>query len=94
MTPDPTPAPGGASGSGKRRLGNGDVNRVGLLPTEGWRKRNLQFLGEVLIPSLLAPRQPGRVIDGVPLAGADEIGVTTTASIAEGLALYADPAQG
>jgi L-ascorbate metabolism protein UlaG (beta-lactamase superfamily) len=76
MISDPTPAPGGASGSGKRWFGTGDVNRIGLLPTEGWRKRNLQFLGEVLIPSLLAPRQPGRVIDGVPLAGADEIGVT------------------
>lgn len=34
-------------------------NRVGLLPSSGWRQRNLQFLNEVLIPHFLAPRLPG-----------------------------------
>lgn len=53
-----------------------ETNRIGLMPTEGWRKRNLQFLGEVLIPTLLAKRKPGRVVDGVPQAGARDIGVT------------------
>jgi L-ascorbate metabolism protein UlaG (beta-lactamase superfamily) len=53
-----------------------EPNRIGLLPTEGWRKRNLQFLGEVLIPSLLCPRQPSRLIHGVPEARSHEIGVT------------------
>ena len=51
-------------------------NRIGLRPTEGWRKRNLQFLNEVLLPTLLAPRQPGRVVEGVPVAAGEEVGVT------------------
>ena len=55
----------------------GQENQVGLLPTEGWRRRNLQFLGDVLLPTLLAPRRPGRVIDGgVPLIDVDKLGVT------------------
>lgn len=53
-----------------------EANRIGLMPTVGWKKRNLQFLGEILIPTLLSPRRPGRVIDGVPLVGSSEIGVT------------------
>lgn len=32
--------------------------QVGLLPSKGWQQRNLQFLNEVLIPHLLAPRLP------------------------------------
>jgi L-ascorbate metabolism protein UlaG (beta-lactamase superfamily) len=44
-------------------LGNGDgalpdSTKVGLLPSKGWRERNIQFLNNVLIPHLLAPRQP------------------------------------
>jgi L-ascorbate metabolism protein UlaG (beta-lactamase superfamily) len=31
---------------------------VGLLPTKGWQERNLQFINQVLIPHLLAPRAP------------------------------------
>jgi L-ascorbate metabolism protein UlaG (beta-lactamase superfamily) len=33
-------------------------HKVGLLPSKGWRERNLRFLNDVLIPHLLAPRQP------------------------------------
>jgi len=59
---------------GRRRP---DDNHIGLLPTQGWHQRNLQFLGEVLIPSILAPRKPGRVIaDGVPQTMMDQLGVT------------------
>ena len=53
-----------------------DENRVGLLPTQGWRKRNLQFLGDVLIPTLLSPRQPGHSVDPVPNAETHQIGIT------------------
>jgi L-ascorbate metabolism protein UlaG (beta-lactamase superfamily) len=53
-----------------------DANHIGLRPTEGWRQRNWQFLGEVLIPSLLTPREPGREIVNIPLASHPEIGVT------------------
>jgi L-ascorbate metabolism protein UlaG (beta-lactamase superfamily) len=33
-------------------------HKVGLLPSKGWRERNFRFLNDVLIPHLLAPRQP------------------------------------
>jgi L-ascorbate metabolism protein UlaG (beta-lactamase superfamily) len=51
-------------------------NRIGLLPTEGWRRRNMQFLNEVLIPTLLAPRKPGQDFGCLPTATQDEIAVT------------------
>lgn len=51
-------------------------NRIGLLPTEGWRKRNMQFLNEVLIPTLLAPRKPGCNFGHLPVVTQDEIAVT------------------
>lgn len=79
---DPASSSGGAviaSPPRKRRLLNGtqtEGNRIGLLPTEGWRKRNMQFLNEVLIPSLLAPRQPGQDFGNLPVATQDEIAVT------------------
>ncbi len=83
MIQDPTPDSGGPASSsrpGKKPFSFSqkarETNRIGLMPTEGWRKRNLQFLGEVLIPSILAPRKPGRIIDGVPLVNSHEIGVT------------------
>ena len=53
-----------------------DENKVGLLPAEGWRKRNLQFIGEVLIPHILCPRRPGRVFEAVPQFEDHQIGVT------------------
>ena len=59
-----------------RRTGPANENQVGLLPTQGWRKRNLQFLGDVLIPTLLAPRQPGHSVDPVPSAETHQIGIT------------------
>jgi L-ascorbate metabolism protein UlaG (beta-lactamase superfamily) len=36
-----------------------DQNHIGLMPTQGWRTRNLRFLNDVLIPHLFAPRLPG-----------------------------------
>ena len=53
-----------------------DENHIGLLPTEGWRKRNLQFIGEVLIPSLLSPRRPGEDFGAIPQVDDKGIGVT------------------
>src|SRR5688572_3231723 len=38
---------------------NGHSTKVGLLPSKGWRERNLKFFSDVLIPHLLAPRQAG-----------------------------------
>lgn len=58
-------------------IGNdADDHRVGLLPTEGWRRRNLQFLGEVLIPTLLRPRRPGCLFGDLPCAQSGEVGIT------------------
>ncbi|SKA81875.1 L-ascorbate metabolism protein UlaG, beta-lactamase superfamily [Prosthecobacter debontii] len=85
MIHDPAPDHGGPAllgDSGRRRFSfskksqEGDANRIGLLPTEGWRRRNLQFLGEILLPTLLSPRKPGRLVQGVPLVQSEEIGVT------------------
>jgi|JI6StandDraft_1071083.scaffolds.fasta_scaffold00118_45 L-ascorbate metabolism protein UlaG (beta-lactamase superfamily) len=82
MIHDPAPDHGGPallSRPERKRFFNRrhrDENHIGLRPTEGWRQRNLQFLGEVLIPSILAPRKPGRVIDEVPLADSNQLGVT------------------
>lgn len=83
MIQDPLSAHGaaGASLNNTRRKfsfgsARGDDNKIGLLPTQGWRKRNLQFLGEVLIPHILTPRQPGRVVGAVPQASSADIGVT------------------
>ena len=42
-------------GFGKPSL---ETNTVGLLPSKGWQQRNFQFLNDVLIPHLLAPRLP------------------------------------
>ena len=83
MIHDPAPDLGGPallSQPARRRFfgrQRPDDNHIGLLPTQGWHQRNLQFLGEVLIPSILAPRKPGRVIaDGVPQTMMDQLGVT------------------
>ncbi|MEZ0274675.1 MAG: MBL fold metallo-hydrolase [Roseimicrobium sp.] len=38
---------------------NGHSTKVGLLPSKGWRERNMRFFSDVLIPHLLAPRQAG-----------------------------------
>lgn len=53
-----------------------DENKVGLLPAEGWRKRNLQFIGEVLIPHILCPRRPGGDFGSIPEVDAAGIGAT------------------
>lgn len=84
MIHDPAPDQGGPAllgSSGKRRFpfsraAAQETNRIGLMPTEGWRKRNLQYFGEVLLPTLLSPRKPGRLVEGVPLVGSKDIGVT------------------
>ena len=85
MVNEPNPLPRPADGDNRagarvrrffdRHLAKSE-NHVGLLPTQGWRKRNLQFLGDVLIPTLLAPRQPCHEVRPVPDAGNHEIGIT------------------
>lgn len=83
MIHDPAADSGGSpffGGPNKRRFPfqrrKRDANEIGLKPTEGWQRRNLQFLNDVFLPTLLSPRRPGRVIDGVPLTTGDGIGVT------------------
>jgi L-ascorbate metabolism protein UlaG (beta-lactamase superfamily) len=51
-------------------------NKIGLLPAVGWQQRNLQFLGEILLPTLLSPRQPRREGREVPCTARHEIGIT------------------
>jgi L-ascorbate metabolism protein UlaG (beta-lactamase superfamily) len=84
MIPDPSPASwfnSPKSGSGKRRFTfrrkpQEAQHRVGLLPAEGWRKRNMQFIGEVLIPHMLRPRKPGHAAEAVPVVSEGDLGVT------------------
>ncbi len=85
MVNEPHPPQGfsgdeGPADARRRRLfgarGQRDENKVGLLPTQGWRKRNLQFLGDVLIPTLLSPRQPCHTVHPVPFAETHQIGIT------------------
>ncbi len=82
MIDDPASSTGGAgpgSPARKRTLlqrTQTDGNRIGLLPTEGWRQRNMKFLNGVLIPSLLAPRRAGKIFGTLPSAAQEEIGVT------------------
>ena len=79
---DPASSSGGAGITsplkkrGLLRKAQTEGNRIGLLPTQGWRKRNFQFLNEVLIPTLLAPRMPGQNFGLLPVATRDEIAVT------------------
>ena len=68
--------PPGRRRFGSSKSGTGSENRIGLRPTEGWRKRNLQFLGEVLIPTLLAPRRPGCMFGTLPEANPGQVGIT------------------
>ncbi len=51
-------------------------NQIGLRPVEGWQKRNMDFLNQVLIPTILAPRKPGCHYGDLPVAAAEDIGVT------------------
>lgn len=53
-----------------------DTHKVGLLPSKGWRERNLRFINDVLIPHLLAPRQPGGASALLGEIGAHQAGVT------------------
>lgn len=75
---EPLPPSGSAAPSTRRlfQRRSTNENQVGLLPTPGWRKRNLQFLGEVLIPTLLAPRRRARTFEAVPQASPEQAGVT------------------
>ncbi|WP_397385081.1 MBL fold metallo-hydrolase [Prosthecobacter sp.] len=80
---DPASSSGGAGSSssplkkrGLLKKAQTQGNRIGLLPTVGWRKRNIQFLNEVLIPTLFSPRQPGEDFGLLPVATSNEIGVT------------------
>jgi L-ascorbate metabolism protein UlaG (beta-lactamase superfamily) len=80
MVNDPSASTGGEKSPRKNRLFGGrwqkNENKVGLLPAEGWRKRNLKFLGDVLIPTLLAPRKPGHLVEPVPDTAHHEVGIT------------------
>ena len=79
MVNDPSASAGGNSSQGRKRFFRPwpkDENKVGLLPKQGWRKRNLQFLGDVLIPTLLTPRQPGHEVDPVPDTERHDLGIT------------------
>ncbi len=77
MVNDPSASADGPSGSPDGRFFTSkDENKIGLLPKQGWRKRNLQFLGDVLIPTLLAPRKPGHEVAPVPDTDHHEIGIT------------------
>lgn len=79
---DPASSSGGAGSSsppkkrGLLKKAQTEGNRIGLLPTVGWRKRNFDFLNEVLIPTLLSPRRPGQDFGRLPVATSDEIAVT------------------
>jgi L-ascorbate metabolism protein UlaG (beta-lactamase superfamily) len=59
----------------KRVQGDG-ANQIGLKPVEGWRKRNIDYLQQVLIPSLLKPRRPSCQYGPLPVASAEEMAVT------------------
>ncbi len=83
MIHDPVPTSGGSSPvrNPRRRAfpfrrNAPDANKIGLLPTEGWRRRNFQFLNDILLPSIFSARKPGHLHEGVPLAAQEEIGVT------------------
>lgn len=80
MVNDPSASSGGhKSPPPKRSLverWTGSDIKIGLKPEQGWRKRNLRFLGNVLIPTLLAKRKPGHDVDPVPSTEVHEIGVT------------------
>lgn len=82
MVNDPSASTGGPHGQPNKRSlaerwnGTDNGNHVGLKPEQGWRKRNLRFLGDVLLPTLLSPRKPGHEVDPVPSAASHEIGVT------------------
>lgn len=60
----------------KGEQGEADVHKVGLLPSKGWRERNLRFLNDVLIPHLLAPRQPRGASALLGELGTHQTGVT------------------
>lgn len=51
-------------------------NKIGLLPTEGWRGRNLRFINDVLIPHLLAPRLPRAEFGPLPSMETHQMSVT------------------
>ena len=78
MVNDPSLSSGGTAQ--KRRFfadrWSGAENQIGLKPSVGWRKRNLDFINKVLIPTLLKPRAAGHDVDGVPSAADHEIGIT------------------
>lgn len=59
-----------------RRASDNNGNTVGLLPSKGWQQRNLQFLSDVLIPTLLAPRRPSASSSLVTHLGNRESGIT------------------
>src|SRR5205823_5565342 len=55
-------------------LGEPSARKVGLKPKSGWQKRN--FLTEVLIPSIFAPRSVRQEVPVLPELKVGEIGIT------------------
>lgn len=51
-------------------------NQVGLVPKKGWRKRNMNFWGRTVLPSLFARRgeQPG--VPDFPSLAREQVGIT------------------
>lgn len=66
----------GENDRGTSTNGSGSGNTVGLLPSKGWQQRNLQFLSDILIPTLLSPRQPSANSSLVTHLEKTETGVT------------------
>ncbi len=54
----------------------GDANlRVGLLPQQGWGRRNWKFVNEVLVPQYFKPRSGAARTGRLPAIDRDEIGL-------------------
>lgn len=49
--------------------------KVGLLPQQGWGRRNWKFLNEVLVPEYFKPRGGGARVDLLPEVNHGEIGL-------------------
>ncbi|MCB1099703.1 MAG: MBL fold metallo-hydrolase [Verrucomicrobiae bacterium] len=64
-----------------RRLRSGGLDsdnalQVGILPTSGWRQRNLDYFGNRVFPSLLSPREGQSFTPDFGSPDVDVIGVT------------------
>ncbi|HEY2573600.1 MAG TPA: MBL fold metallo-hydrolase [Verrucomicrobiaceae bacterium] len=79
MPPESQPTSSSQGQQGLRwKLGRNkkDKNHIGLLPTVGWRERNLRFLNDVLIPHIFTPRLPGSEASVLLTVHPEQTGVT------------------